>query len=167
MSTPRPSRHSEYVIKAVAAELLKDVRSWIDDPTVTDQSIVQDLENALKWSDVDGYEVAKRLDDKGWSPDSDLVERLESAVYLFHKYHRKQEVDWVKLNGTQAPEIGNMVTFKDYTGKEVAGEVMRNEPDGKSVIHCPLLGHVKEGMGTHGLYVEWERLTPAEAKCQT
>jgi hypothetical protein len=82
-NTQRPNYKSEEVLKPAALNLATKVMLW---PPVLEEKekhsledLADDLEAAIKDSD-DGYDIAKKLDEMGWSPDADLVEILEETA---------------------------------------------------------------------------------------
>ena len=160
----RPKRSDDAVIAAAAKKLAPAVREWLNDETEL-KDIEADLAQAMKY-DSDGYDIARHLDGQ-YSPDAALVEILDGAGYAKISASSKAEAEWVKANNLQPPAIGSMVSFTGRygitAGGVVSGEVTKNHPDGKSTIFCASQGHVREGVGTHGTIIEWERLTPETA----
>lgn len=165
MTTPtppkRPGRNDPAVIAAAAKALAVKVQRWLqscDDAAADPEEIESQLSAAIRWND-DGYRIARQLDSQGWDADAELVEILNDAVFIKRDHHRKAEVEWVKASGIKAPDVGAAVTFKQL-GMTVEGVITRNDEDGKSVVFCASLGHVREGTGVHGTIIEWENLTP-------
>jgi hypothetical protein len=153
---PRPLRRDTEVVRAAAEKLAPQVLAWCQDETADLAVITADLVKAIRWND-DGYDIAKSLDD--YSPDAELVEILDAAGMLVTTAWEAACREWVTAHNITGPEVGALVS---HTRKKDAGlgEVIRNEPDGRSVVFFPDLGHVKQGTGYLGLYVEWELLKP-------
>jgi hypothetical protein len=158
---PRPNPHSKEIGQAAAKKLAPAVAEWFQDGT-TPAEIEEDLAKVLN-SHSDGYAAAKALDDRcGYSPDARLVEILDDISSLQRAECERLEREWVKEQGLTGPSIGSKVIF-NKDGKPVEGEVVSNVDTGRSLLFCASLGHVRDGVGTHGTYIVWEKLTPATA----
>lgn len=156
---PRPKRNDPEIIKAAAKGLAVKVLEWLKagGDEIEASEVEEDLVSVMAYNR-DGYELAKALDRKGWAPDDELVEILRESEWLKLEAHDKAQIEWVKSVGLAAPPVGATVRF-EHQGQTVTGEITRNDTHGKSTVCCPSLGHVKEGPGTLGLVIEWERLT--------
>ena len=107
----------------------------------------------------DGYELARALDNLGYSPDAELVEILDEIGFLRLNICSLLEEQWVKVSGLTGPAVGSKVQFKNVDDrKDYEGEVTENKAAGKSIVFCQSLGRAREGRGTHGLYINWENL---------
>lgn len=157
---PRPNRMSDEVLAEVANRLMPRVLQWLqmgqDNPEATD--IAKDIVAVLEVSS-DGYKMAKELEDgHGWDDaDSDLVDILEGADY----YGTLQTAlkAWVKDNNLKPKyEVGEVVTVRKVSreGDEHRGEIISIGDDGTYTVMIPTLGHVRQGVGTHGIYFTWE-----------
>ncbi len=153
LTTPRPKTSDAEIIRKAAEKLAPEVAEWIGDGTPV-EDIIPDLEKAMRWSR-DGYKLARELDD--YDPDAQLVEILDSAEHYKSQAKEKACEEWVKSEGLEAPEIGSEV-IDSAKPEHGVGIVGRNWPDGRSTVSFATLGHVTEGMGCHGLILEWERL---------
>lgn len=67
---------------------------------------------------LDGYELAKALDDKfGWDIDEQVVETLGCFSNCVREAHRKMCLAWAKENNIQPPlPVGTMTTVGEITG---------------------------------------------------
>jgi hypothetical protein len=107
----------------------------------------------------DGYELAQALDNLGYSPDAELVEILDEIGFVRLNICSRLEEQRVKVSGLTGPAVGSKVQFKNVDDrKDYEGEVTENKAASKSIVFCPSLGHAREGMGTRGLYINWENL---------
>ena len=151
----RPKLNDDAVIALVSNELAINVADWIGSTDDIDQ-IESDLKKALKYSSLDGYDLAKRLD--YYDPDTELVNILDEADSMMYSAYNIICRKWVSDNGLVGPEIGASVSFTFY-GKRIEGEVVNNYDYGQSSVFCESLGHVREGFGTHSVVVNWDDLT--------
>lgn len=158
---PRPNRMSDEVIAEVANRLMPRVLQWLHIGQDDAEEVIEtakDIMAVLKVSS-DGYKMAKELEDRhGWDePDSELVDVLEGADY----YGTLQTAirAWVKDNDLKPKyEVGEVVTVKkvSHEGSEHRGEIISIGDDGTYTVMIPALGHVREGVGTHGTIFAWE-----------
>lgn len=152
----RPQRRDPEIIQIAAAKLAAViVKEWIDDGTPV-EDVAKDLERAMRWDD-DGYAIAKKLDGY-YDPDARLVDLLDQAGHLIRVAHDEACREWVKTVGAEPPAVGARVTCEAPRCAGV-GEIVVNHPDGRSTVCFPDAGHVKQGSGTHGFVLEWEKLT--------
>jgi len=149
----RPKLNDDAVIALVSNELSTDVADWVGSQENL-KEIRHDLTRALKFSSLDGYDLAKRLD--YYDPDTELVNILDDADSMMYSAYNIICRKWVSDNGLVGPEIGTIV---DCILKNIKGEVVNNYDYGQSSVFCESLGHVREGLGTHGVVVNWEDLT--------
>ncbi len=75
----RPKYFTSSIAKRVAELLLPEVRRWLGDEAGDDDEIVTDLVDAINYGLDDGYEIAKRLECRGYRPDADLCDILDSV----------------------------------------------------------------------------------------
>lgn len=155
----RPKLSDDAVRDAVVEALLESVMQWREIEICGDaeekEEVVADLKKALGW-DYDGYQIAKNLDGRGWDPDAALVDILDNAGGAARKAHGDLCRAWVAAEKREGPAVGAAVVVQNK-----AGVVVRNEPDGRSLVRVPELGHVAEGRGCHGVFVPWEELQSA------
>lgn len=150
----RPKLNDDAVIALVAEELAIKIADWMSNYDDIEE-IENDLKRALKYHS-DGYELARELDD--YNPDAELVDILDNALDMKLSAHDQVCRRWVSDNGLVGPNIGASVSFT-FDGKRIEGEVVNNYDYGQSSVFCESLGHVREGLGTHGVVINWEDLT--------
>lgn len=97
---PRPKSNSAEVITAAAERLLPSVLRWLNDASCNRDEVCGDLCAAMRWHG-DGYEIAKQLDDRGWSPDAELVEILNEAGPAKWDAHAALVKEWVAREGVK------------------------------------------------------------------
>lgn len=156
----RPGRYDEAVTKKVAQALLDDVAEWADSADDKDR-ILADLTKILGDSfDDDGYAISKDMERRGYSPDADLVEILDRASVERYSAHKEVMADWVRANDlTLSIPVGAAVSVK-MGGKDHVGQIRDRDPaTAQYAVFIPALGHVRSGVGTHGVIVGFEEVT--------
>jgi hypothetical protein len=155
----RPDRFSDSVAKRAAESLCKEVRQWLGDDAGSNEEIVADLVHAMRYVCDDGYEISRRLEGRGYSPDSELVDILDSAGH--HKYlaHKEDVKEWVLANDLKLDlPLGTRVSV-EMGGKTHIGEIRdRYEDTVQYSVFIAELGHVREGAGTHGVILGFEKV---------
>jgi hypothetical protein len=169
----RPNYDDEQINGAVAQDLAKLF------PESISQGAPCDLEESLRLAlqeeapEYDAYKLAQELDrSHGWNCCTQDVHVLEGAFARAHGYLCKAIALWVKQNAIVARyQIGDLVriTAPDAQRKrcEHDGEVIAVDADQATyTVMIAALGHVRKGVGTHGLIVPYEQLhalaTPPE-----
>lgn len=154
----RPTMFDESVMQAVAVALAPKIMQWDPEGEYEQDELVADLvktfDDALNW---DSYKLARALDDAGWEVDSALVGVLEEAESRAYEARDKAIREWVKANDIRpAFKVGDMVQTKRRTnGYE--GEITRVDEDmGRYLVFSAARGHVRQGQGTHGTYMDFE-----------
>lgn len=118
-NSSRPSIRDDEVIEKTVLELLPRIQQWAasNGEADTEQQLEETKSNlidAIKDShDYDGYSIAKYLDDTHcWSPDSELVEELDSIHFLLSRFEEEHTKEWVKFFKIK-PElkVGDPVVF--------------------------------------------------------
>jgi hypothetical protein len=150
----RPTINDPEIIRAAAEKILPKVMQWLPDYE-PEESVLHDLCHAMKWGRDDGYAMTKRLDDKGWSPDSELVDIMNDAGFELSSVLEKAEREWVIETGAIPVPVNSRVTWNGRL-KEGIGVVTRNDDCGKSYVHFPIQ---KEGAC---YIIPWEKLTVSE-----
>lgn len=133
---PRPNRTDDFVEKAAAEKILKDVVQWLKnlDSFVDDEaeleSIREDLADVL--GEDDGYRACRRLETRHhWDCDSALVEILDDAGHALFLAEKAAVEAWVIAYKVAVPfAIGESVRIK-RSGK--VGTVARIVPATASV----------------------------------
>jgi len=158
----RPSRNDDCVKQKAAEEMAPTVMNWAEeDVTHTNypnalKECVADIKNVLA-CDLDGYGLCRALEEKGYSPDDDLVEIMGDAFWVLNRCVTTATKEWLACQPQIAPPLESVVTAVD--GDPIEGVVAKNYDDGKSLVCIPSKGHVRDGMGTNGAIYAWERLT--------
>lgn len=165
--TERPKYHSDAVFESAVKSLLPPVLDWLKrgEWTGDESEIEKELLEEIAWNYDDGYKFTRSLESNGWAVDSELVEILDNATWRVAEAHRKLVEEWVKGNNVK-PElaIGDEVIGTHATKGDVRGEIIKiDEARAQYVVHCPSLGHVKTGVGSHGSYLDYEKVRRAKA----
>jgi hypothetical protein len=167
---PRPNRTDPEVLERLLDALMPRVIQWMksagDDTDKFEKSYLKeihdDLRSAVRFDD-DAYDIAKMLDNiHYWEVDHELLHLLEDVAYMRIKAHNSLIAEWVNHHGvTPKYSVGQRVTFK-HRGKDQVGEVSKVEEQlAQYVVFCESLGHVRKGVGSHGLYVNYENVQDA------
>lgn len=126
-----PKERGPEVCRLVVKELLPALLKWeknVDSDQV-EEDVADVLANSTGW---DGYELAKDIEHKGWSPDSNLVEILDQADYHQRSAYRKLRLEWVKAYG---------VVVQAHKGQGVRGRfsgtrVIKTVDHDTAEVHC-------------------------------
>lgn len=169
---PRPSRWSDEVVRAAAERLAPRVQEWAKEVREALPGITADLVEVLRsYHPLDGYNLARMMEDREYQADAELVIILDDADMAMHDAHRNAVAEWVKLYGIQTGyAIGDQVRFRYYrttAGEKVTGTVYEiDEKHARLSVRCPSLGHVEAGkIGTRGVIIDFEdaeRVLPEE-----
>lgn len=159
INKPRPGLQSPEVLAMVANGLMPRILQWGDwsENDREAQEVAGQILKVLEYSR-DGYEMAKSLEERFyWDSDAELVDILEGADW--HSANRSAVMAWIKDNNITAKlEVGRLVEVKTSPRESVlrSGEIAQIYEDGNYCVMVPELGHVREGLGTHGLVFAWE-----------
>lgn len=110
----RPSKEDKQVLEAIADVLVPKVKEWFQKEESDDSGVREDIIEMLEGSShEDGYERARYLERYCyWSPDSELVEILDSVSHMVYNCHRKIVVKWAEDNSIKpAHMIGDEIIF--------------------------------------------------------
>ena len=154
---PRPVYSAPEVLISVVNKLLPDVMAWGKFGEDEAEHIAENLISAFKHEDQDGYRLARYLEKyTSWDSDSELSEILEGAD--FYRCHKDAILAWIKDNEAKPLfEVGRGVQVKERRSDDMRpGTIREITADGMYCVMVPSLGHVKEGLGTHGLLFPWE-----------
>lgn len=118
----RPKHLSEEDRRSVAAEFVDDIIKTHSEKMPDRSTAVDDI---AKYADchMDGYEIAKRLDDTyHWDCDLELAEDLDGWGHCYSEKLRERQKEWAATADLGAPfEPGTRVTAiwgrDTYTGK--------------------------------------------------
>ena len=155
----RPKRNNEEIMSETAKVIAKKVLSWTRQDYFTEEDVIDALCKVLPFSD-DGYELAKEMEDEGFDADSELVSIMEGASWELDRQHRKAVKQWVKDNDIrpklkEGDEIHIQVRQRDRTKYDAIIAEVREET-AEYMVAVPDLGHIKEGLGTHGYILRYE-----------
>ena len=164
-------------IEAVAKKLLPKVMEWLEQSgdSFDEADIEADLIKVLDSHDLDGYSLAKELDD--WSPNAELVEVLDDASHLISKAE-KNLVRQRLIDENIMPKLAKGQTIKlpvrfakeskrDKSQTFFAGVITEIDTAGQYLVNSTEAGHIDpdnnpEGRcGTTGVYVYWNVLEAA------
>lgn len=150
----RPTELDPEVIEMALSKILPAVVEW--DRTGGGNSTEEEIANDLREEigiHRDGYEFCRELEKhKHWDCDRELVDILDSAD--MSGALREMEKRWVAAYQVFPGQlIGNQITWEGNTA-----EITALHADGKYTVFVPALGHVKSGLGTHGIIIPWERV---------
>lgn len=122
MTTPRPTRLTDEMRLAAALETAKDVQRDCYDFRQDDVGeIAQNIASVARHAHMDGYELARALDDRcGWSPDSSVVEALDNWSSNARIELEKAQKAWREATNPQPDfKVGDRVKLKDGATGEV------------------------------------------------
>ncbi len=147
----RPGRRSQSVCHAAAVALAEHLGSGCKS-----EEAIALLAKALGHA-ADAFGLAKSLESAMFEVDDVLLQELLAWDAHLSEAHRSRVRAWVSAMSIQPQRaIGDSVTFKNR-GNDVSGEITRvNTGEAAYVVFCPSLGHVREGLGTHGCVVPYE-----------
>ena len=136
----RPTWNDE-MKKELAKIVGKQINEWCNNETLLDDCI-ESAEKVLEYSSNDnGYELAKAFDDEGFSPDSELVELLDSVCYDKSKIQE----DFIKKWATE-----NSLNLTLVEGQKVIAKFFRK---GENECECEIVKIYPETM-RYGLWYE-------------
>lgn len=154
---PRPNGSHDSVKRLVADELMPQILDWLQGQEDDEDEVREQLIDVLE-DHRDGYEMAKRLeDDYDWDCDSELVDILDGSN--FYEHRKAAVMAWIRDNGIMPRfAMGQEVKVKQsrYDKTIHDGEIRAVNVDGTYTVMIPALGHVREGIGTHGSVLPWE-----------
>ena len=84
--------------------------------------------------DVDGYALAKRLDEEcSWSPVTEDVDELDDIGQILYEALQSRQKNWVKENNIIVPfKIGDVVSFEH--GAPMTGTIIRIIEDTAKIV---------------------------------
>lgn len=150
----RPTRWTPEVKVAIVKSILPKVLEWLEDSSLENEKIIEELAKTI---DTDGYAWASKLARLYyWSPNSELVDILDGADF-YSTFQEAQET-WV-IDNNLTPKFSTGCSVKVvYKALVLDGEILERRKDGTYLVHLPSLDHVKEGIGTRGLFFTWEEV---------
>lgn len=129
LKVTRPVWNDE-MVKELAKIVGKQVNEWCNDETPLEDCIGTS-EKILEWhSNDNGYELAKEFEDEGFSPDTELVEILDSIFSDRSTIQENFVKKWVAENNLKLELcIGQKVIAKLVRKGEVEGEIVKLYPE--------------------------------------
>jgi hypothetical protein len=164
----RPNHYSDEINHQVVEVIYPKVLKWLQDsgdtaPEDDAEGIKQNLFDMLDSTIGDeSYQLMKYLDDRCyWTVDADLQSLLEEVAFARYKIHDEAVAKWVTENNIVAElALGAPVEFT-RDGQVIVGEILKiDAKQGVYAVHCPSLGHVKTGIGTHATILPFEDVRP-------
>jgi hypothetical protein len=153
----RPGRYEDEISKRAAELLLPAVQRWLG--SEADERTLPELIKATRIYD-EGYEIARALELRGYSPDAELVEILDGMFLFRLQAHEEAVKNWVKAHDLRLDLAPGAAVSIVVNGKPHIGEIRsRNEATAEYTVMVPTLGHVRDGTGTNGLIVGFEKVT--------
>lgn len=155
----RPKESDPDVIQAAARALAERLRSEFSAEDFPSPDTETELAGVIGRQH-DGYDIAKHLErSHGWNIDAATVEILDEADYAISSAQRQMEARWVELaKPTPSLAIGarvrHRIRWEDHDVEVTAIDAKQ----GKYTVLVEALGHVREGVGTHGFIVNWEEV---------
>lgn len=154
----RPSLNDKAVRAVALDEMVGLVRDWLSNDGRMDEACEAETREILDdhmWHS-NGFEIAKAFDRRGFSVDAELVQLLDDATGAIYQAHARAVREWVTAANPQPKlAIGSPVVTPGP--KQADGEIVKIDPrDATYTVFVESLGHVREGMGTHGLIYVWE-----------
>lgn len=157
----RPSLYDDVVLDEAARLLLPAVLAWlgrhVDDDA--EPAIFRQVTSVLRYGG-GSYQMARRLEDEGWSVDGELVDIFESSA-LYDAYVVAVR-SWVTIHGIKPDrKIGDVVQFRhqddEFRPCQKRGEIVGIYTDeAQYTVFCADDRHVWTGIGTHGHVIPYE-----------
>ena len=168
----RPTDYSKEVIMLVVQKIMPEIIEWFESFEEVSEEEIENIREQLvnilnNGYDKDGYEIAKELDSRYyWDSDAELVDILDDLTFLFHDVKSFLVKKWIKDNnispkyqkGDKVIVDSSMLPRKDRKKERYDGEINHIYEDGSYSIFIEDLGHVREGSGTHGIILYWEKI---------
>ncbi|MDO8795377.1 MAG: hypothetical protein Q7J25_12230 [Vicinamibacterales bacterium] len=158
----RPTERDEAVRERAVALLIAAIKAECSD--VETDGIEDVIREALD-EGTSGFRRAQLLERRGWEIDDELLDVLRQDTV--HDALEEEIVAWVQAEGIKPSlEIGAKVTLKTEhfrTQQPVAEDVVAEV---KSIdvrratytLYVEAFGHVREGLGVHGVVLPYERV---------
>lgn len=156
--TSRPTRFDPDVIAVAVDELWPRIIEWSSDLSEVEAGSKVDLRDAFNSFDLDGYNLARRLERAGWGDvDAALVDVLGYGAVCISRALREAVAVWVQREGiTPTLEVGARVTSSRQREGGVGIISRVDAAHAEYVVRFPLLGHVESGLGIHGSCLAFE-----------
>jgi hypothetical protein len=136
--TRRPKPHDPIVLENIAGRLFPSVRDWLETQgeifnAHSEQGLFDELvdllhQNLGRW---DGYDLARELEERSWSPNAELVAILQDTDSLAYHSLREEIVRWASDTNTLVPlhKVGDNVEVKLYSNEpSMIGQIVEVHP---------------------------------------
>lgn len=169
---PERPKETEIITAIGMGKLAIEVHKWLSQDSEPNETVEEIQEDLMEIYDSfsDGFALAKKLDDKGWEVNTDLVNILDNAQSYIYTALNNAVQAWVEQYDIKPPfPIGHKVKITnnrkritnkaEFIAQEVSGEITKIwEKEAKYTIYCESLGHVRVGEGTHGIVKNYEEV---------
>jgi len=173
---PRPSRYDDEICRAAARVMAPKFFEYCGEanpPEREFEHMVEQLAGALSHTmSCDGFELAYELKRTYcWEGDEQLVELCSELGWEVGRQADVAVRQWIIDNNVEPPlAVGTPVLYLDAHGGSgwCGAEITRSIAEtGEFTVFVESLGHVREGIGTHGFVVPWEsdKIKPKETPC--
>lgn len=150
--TTRPALTDLAVLRAAAADFQGALHLSLDDDDTTTWFL-----DAIKSGGFSAYETGKRLEEHGWPVDDEFLQALDDYFSHTHTAHREAVANWVARNAIVAHHTeGDFVRWTDRRGTHEGVVAGIDRKHATYTVRVPALGHVAEGVGTHGVVLAFE-----------
>ncbi len=120
--SPRP-RFNDEIRSLLAKEIGKEIFEWCNEDVSLNECI-SDCEEIFKYNINDnGYELAKKFEDKGYSPDTELVDLLDQIWSSKDDLIRTAVEKWVIEDKIEPPYGMGTNVIVQYGHKKVEGTI--------------------------------------------
>lgn len=160
MRPPRPKVSSPAIVRAAADALLPAIAEWNGSPfDDEDADAVRGLLRGMVYSDA--YDMAREFERAGWDANAALVDALDGWDFALHCAHQTAVREWVAAYAVRPRfMVGAVVNVPRETN--MTGEIASvDEQRGEYTVRIDALGHVRNGIGTHGRIFAWEEVEAA------
>jgi hypothetical protein len=152
-------------ITSVYVEMAELINDWDNEDMNQEEleEFVGDLKNNFSYFDLfheDGYKIARSLEkNMHFDPNVDLVDDMDMISHRCRECLREEVEKWViDCEITSKYQVGDEVKAT-VRNVEYIGEIAAvNSKDATYTIFIQELGHVREGVGTHGTIKKFEEI---------
>lgn len=156
----RPKVTDRAITSVAAAAMLPALAEWNGEP-LTDEEVASVLRLLPGMAYSDTYEMAREFERDGWDANSELVNTLEGWDYVLRNAHHTAVREWMTTNDVR-PRFAAGAAVNVPREQNMTGEVASvDEQRGTYTVRIDALGHVREGVGTHGRVFVWEEVEDA------
>jgi hypothetical protein len=114
----RPKIRDTVVRENIAGRLFPNVREWLEGQgeiftPVIEQSLFDEIIDLLRQDSWDGYDLARELEERSWSPNGELVAILHEVEILAFHALREEIVRWsTTISLAPSHKVGEYVMFQ-------------------------------------------------------